>query len=166
MFAIDIDDLFWIENRQNDPNDLCAHAHARARIGEECFAYDATVSATALYLLKSLTENHMINTEIQLLPCCGFSVYARGSQLDTVDIIGCPNGIDWSVIHGEGTVKLVTQSGLETLLLLEDYRQKVYNFADRIEAFYRGCTPKILPKEKEDREGYIAFWNEWHRLRK
>ena len=26
-----------------------------------------------------------------------------------------------------------------------------------------GCAPKELPPNEYDRNGYIAFWNEWHR---
>lgn len=42
-----------------------AHAHAVARIGDETLEYEATVSATALYLLKSLREDHQAYEEEQ-----------------------------------------------------------------------------------------------------
>lgn len=69
-----------------------------------------------MYLLKSLSENHFIDESEQTLPCCGFTIYARDKQLNCVDIIGCCNGIDWSVIHTDGHVKLITSTGKEALI--------------------------------------------------
>ena len=34
-------------------------------------------------------------------------------DLGSVYIYGCPNGLDWSVIHENGRIKLVTESGKE-----------------------------------------------------
>ena len=165
MFQIDVDELEWIDGKADNPEDLCAHGHVVVRIGEEVFEYFATVSASALYLLKSISEDHILGEEEQMLPCCGFSIYARDEKLDTVDIIGCSNGIDWSVFHRENQVRIVTLSGKETILPLSEYRQIVYQFVDIVEAFYQRCSPKIRPQDKIDRDGYIAFWNEWHRRR-
>ena len=79
-------------------------------IGKCKFEYDATISATALYLLKTLTENHIINTDNQMLPCCGHLMIPK-ETLDNVTILGCPNGIDWSVIHDENSVILELEDG-------------------------------------------------------
>ena len=51
MFSIDVTDLHWLKDVP-EKEDLCLHGHAVAKIGEEVFEYDATVSSTALYLLK------------------------------------------------------------------------------------------------------------------
>ncbi|MEA1960400.1 MAG: hypothetical protein U9N81_03760 [Bacillota bacterium] len=107
MFDITIKKLYWINGIADDPEDLCLHGDVETAIGSECFQYSATVSSTALYLLKTLTEDHIIGEENQMLPCCGFNMYAN-KTLDTVDIVGCPNGIDWSVIHEGNEVKLIT----------------------------------------------------------
>ncbi len=163
-FKIDADNLTWIGGRVNDAEDLCLHGHAVATIGGKILEYDATVSATALYLLKSLTEDHIIYKGNQMLPCCGFSMYAK-NDLTEVDIMGCPNGIDWTVLHEGDKVRLITEEGEETVVDLEDYRHEVFRFADKIEAFYESATPKIMPKDRIDREGYDAFWNEWRRRR-
>ena len=88
IFKIDVEDLGWINGVDDDPNDLCLHGHAVVYIGERRLEYDATVSATALYLLKSLTEDHIINEDIQILPCCGF-FYIPDKSLDNVVISGC-----------------------------------------------------------------------------
>lgn len=165
MFKIEVFDLLWIKNSLDDPEDLCLHGYAVATIGTEKFEYHATVSSTALSLLKSLTEDHIIYNDNQMLPCCGFNMYANDT-LDSVDVLGCPNGIDWSVIHEGDEVKIITESGKETIVNIEDYKNEVFAFVDRIEHFYSKCTPKVLPNNKTDRDGYTAFWNEWHRRRK
>lgn len=165
-FEIRAENLRWIGGAEDDADDLCLHGHAMAKIGNEWFEYEATVSATALYLLKSLTEDHIIYQDNQMLPCCGHFIIPN-DDLSNVEIVGCPNGIDWSVIHDGKNVRLITDSGKETVVKLKEYRQEVYKFADMIEAYYMKCTPKNLPEDDYgfDKNCYTAFWNEWHRRR-
>ena len=164
-FSITATNLEWIKGKKDDSEDLCLHGHAIAKIGNEILEYDATVSATALYLLKSITEDHIIDKENQMLPCCGFAMYLKDDGSGDVFICGCPNGIDWSVIHENGNIKLITESGKETIISLEEYKKEVFKFADSIENFYNICTKKIMPADEQERNAYIAFWNEWHRRR-
>lgn len=140
------------------------HGHAIVCIGKCKFEYDATISATALYLLKTLTENHIIYTDNQMLPCCGFFMIPN-ETLDNVTISGCPNGIDWSVIHDGDSIILELEDGTREYVPIIDYRRVVFGFADKIEAFYKSCTPKKVPVDEFARNGYIAFWNEWYRRR-
>ena len=163
LFEIDAYDLCWIDKSDDNPDDLCLHANAVAKIGTEIFEYNATVSATALYLLKTLTENHIIKTDNQMLPCCGHFIIAN-EELDNVDISGCPNGIDWSVEHDAEMVKITTESGAVTLVDETIYKEQVIQFADKIKAFYEKCSPKKFHDEF-DKKGYIAFWNEWNKRR-
>lgn len=163
-FSIDAVNLCWINDAADDPHDLCLHGFATARIGERELSYDATVSATALYLLKSISEDHVIYEENQLLPCCGF-FYIPNADLTGVDIIGCPNGVDWSVIHDGDAVKLILEDGYTETVTLEEYKTEVFRFADKIEAFYDSCAPKVMPKDEYDRNAYLAFWNEWRQRR-
>ena len=163
-FSIDAENLYWIDGSADDPEDLCLHGLAMACIGGERLEYDCTVSATALYLLKTLTEDHIIHEDIQMLPCCGH-FYVPDNALENVYISGCGNGIDWTVKHNGRNVILISESGTETTVSLEEYRQEVYRFADKIERYYQSCSPKILPDDPFTRDGYTAFWNEWHRRR-
>lgn len=163
-FKIDAENFSWIQGTEDDPNDLCLHGHAVAYIGNRRLEYDATVSATALYLLKSLTENHIMYEDNQMLPCCGF-FYLPNETLDNVVISGCPNGIDWTIKHENDDVVLILSDGIEERVPIEEYREEVFRFADKIEDYYSQCEPKILPEDKFGRDGYLAFWNEWHRRR-
>ena len=163
MFSINVSNLHWRE-AANEAEDLCLHGDAVVRIGDECFTYGATVSATALYLLKSLKTDHKIGEDNQMLPCCG-SFMVPDEALSSVAIIGCPNGIDWSVLHENGEIVLVTESGKKTRISEEAYRETVFSFADKIETFYKESLPKTYPKDDFERNGYIAFWNEWRSIR-
>lgn len=164
IFKIDADDFEWIDGTKDDPEDLCLHGHVKVQIGDTFLEDHGTVSATALYLLKSLTEDKIITNNIQMIPCCGHFMIAS-DDLSGVQIIGCNSGTDWSVIHEADKVRIVLASGKEEIIDFLDYREEVFRFADRVEAFYNACTPKNIPEDEFDRNGYIAFWNEWHRRR-
>ena len=163
-FHIDATGLCWIDGSADNPDDLCLHGHAIATIGKEILEYDCTVSATALYLLKTLTENHIIHKDIQMLPCCGH-FYIPDEKLENVYISGCGRGIDWTVKHHNSDVILIPENGMAITVPLAEYRHEVYQFADKIENYYKLCSPKKIPEDKFSRDGYIAFWNEWHRRR-
>jgi hypothetical protein len=166
LFSIDISKLFWInDDDTDDPGDLCLHGNVVAKIGANIFECSTTVSAAGLYLLRSLTKNHIIHDGQPILPCCGHFM-AANNDLSSVDIVGCSNGIDWSVVHEGSKVKLITESGCEAFVCIDEYKREIYAFADKVEAFYKSCPPKNMPSDEFDRNGYIAFWNEWHKRRK
>ncbi len=163
VFKIDVDDFSWINGTADDPDDLCLHGHVTVQIGENVMGYSGTVSATALYLLKSLTEDKIMALyDIQMVPCCGHFMVPN-KDLSEVMISGCDNGLDWSIVHEDGNIKLILPSGTEEYISLDDYRAEVIRFADKVEAYYKSCQPKNLPQDEFSRNGYIAFWNEWHR---
>ena len=162
-FSIEVKKLHWMDDPINDPDDLCLHGDAVAYIGNRKLEYDeCTVSATALYLLKSLTEDHIINQDNQMLPCCGHTLIAN-DDLTEVVISGCPNGIDWSVIHAGDSVRLILEDGYEVSVPIAQYREEVCRFADLIKKYYLDSPAKILPQDEFDRNGYETFWKEWDR---
>lgn len=162
-FVIDVDRFSWICGPDNDPEDLCLHGHVTVQIGKTVMEYDGTVSATALYLLKTLTEDKIMSKgDLQMVPCCGHFLIAN-ADLSKVTISGCDNGLDWSVVHQGDGVRLILPSGEETWVSLRDYRQQALRFADKVKCYYDSCLPKKIPEDEFDRNGYIAFWNEWRR---
>ena len=86
-------------------------------------------------------------------------------SLSKVDISGCPNGVDWSVIHEKDNVIIITEAGKRSVIPIKEYRETVFAFADLIESFYKSSEIKKIPKDEFDRNGYVAFWNEWKALR-
>lgn len=161
VFSIDVCEFTWICGPEDDPEDLCLHGHVTVQIGKTTMEYDGTVSATALYLLKTLTEDKVMSEyDIQMVPCCGHFLIAN-KDLSQVTISGCDNGLDWAVVHENSGVRLILPSGESEWVPLHDYREEVIRFADKVAGYYRSCQPKKIPDDEFTRNGYIAFWNEW-----
>ena len=161
IFHIDAKNLHWLDGCET--TDLCLHADAIAVIGERTITYeDCTVSSTALYLLKSLTEDHIINKDNQMLPCCGFSIFPTDDG-ENVFISGCPNGEDWTIRHIDGAVELILEDGYTVTIPIADYHREVLAFVRKIEDFYNSAAPRQLPGESWERDAYLLFWEEWHR---
>ena len=59
VFRISASNFEWIGGTNDDPQDLCLHGFVRAQFGETVLEKAGTVSATALYLLKTLTEDNL-----------------------------------------------------------------------------------------------------------
>lgn len=165
IFRIQANEFSWITGPEDDPDDLCLHGHVTVQIGETVLEDYGTVSATALYLLKSIEQDKLMTPHsIQMIPCCGH-FYIPNEDLTEVEIIGCDTGTDWSILHEGDHVRLILPSGAEEVVDLQDYQREVFRFADQIEAFYQACKPKHLPANEFERRGYAAFWREWHRRR-
>lgn len=162
-FDLDLTNLSWWNGASDDPRDLCLHGTVTGRLGKRAISCTATVSAAALNLLRTLTEEHRTGEELQMLPCCGFSLFADETG-ENVTVIGCNQGVDWTVLHEDGMVRLVLEEESVTVPM-DEYRAVVFRFADTVKAFYDSCTPKILPGNEIDRRGYEAFWREFHRRR-
>jgi len=163
IFKIKADKFEWIGGVADDPQDRCLHGHVTVQFGDTILEDIGTVSATALYLLKTLTEDKvMAYHDIQMIPCCGHFLIAN-KELTEVQIIGCDTGTDWSTIHEGDFVRFILPSGQEEVVTLREYQYEVLDFAKSVKQFYDACTPKEIPKDEFDRNGYITFWNEWRR---
>lgn len=159
LFTIEARDLAWLEGIED--TDLCLHGLGIAVIGQRTVQYHCTVSATALYLLKSLTEDHILYEDNQMLPCCGHFMIPD-EKGENVCISGCPNGEDWTIRHIGGAVELILPDGYAVTVPMADYRREVLAFVQKIEDFYN-AHPRVLPEDQFQLEGYQAFWREWHR---
>lgn len=170
-FDIEILKLNWLDKLE-ESQDRCAHGKVYLRIGNEIICNEEkgewTLSSTALYLMRTLNENYEIGEYgSQLIPCCGHFLITDENDDEFVIIIGCPNGIDWTIRHLENDqIKHISESGNEGIIDKEDYRKVVLNFANQVELFYKESKPKEIPEDEFDRKGYTAFWNEWKKLKK
>ena len=163
IFKIVADDFRWLGGEECEAQDLCLHGHVTVQFGDTVLEDYGTVSATALYLLKTLSEDKiMAPYDIQMIPCCGHTLVANNDQTE-VTISGCDAGTDWTTMHEGNTLRLILPSGQEEVVSLRDYRYEVLDFAEQVKRVYDGCTPKKLPEDEFERNGYIAFWNEWQR---
>lgn len=166
-FEIAVDKIRWLAD-ESEEWDICAHGCVYVKIGDEVIAGGDTewcVSASALHLLRTLASNHTKANPVgeQLIPCCGHLLIADTDN-DDVCIGCCPSGIDWEVKHRDHYVKLTTVSGTEAIISYNIYKEAVYTFADKVEAFYRISLSKEFEDDFE-RRSYEKFWGEWDRRR-
>lgn len=163
-FEIKIKKLYWIEGRQDNKEDLCLHGDLEIRLNDQVIKYSPTVSATGLRLLRSLFNDHHGSEGKQLFPCCGNTMLVNG-DLDKVEIMGCDNGLNWSIIHKDGLVIIEADENLRTSCYYLQYKKVVLDFVNQVESFYKKSGEKILPVDGMDRNGYLAFWMEWEELK-
>jgi hypothetical protein len=164
--------LRWIRGVADDPRDLCAHGEVTFRIGDDVLldpnsGKDLTVSAAALYLLRTLSVPHTKDAPVgdHLFPCCGFSMFDFPEEKDVV-ICGCPNGEDFEVLHEVAAAGIVIRAGDGRQWKVEwpEWRAAVFGFADAASDFYATCSPK-QPWDEENRKGFDKFVSEWERRR-
>lgn len=154
-FKLDVADLAWIAGAKDDPQDYCLHGRATAIIGSRALTYDCTVSAAALYLLKTLTEDHILGEDNQLFPCCGHFLVANDG-LTNVTIIGCDSGVDWSVFHEEQHVRLSWRTALRNWSLWNTTAKRY--FASLIRS--RPITAPVL--QKHSLRMHLSGTDTWH----
>jgi hypothetical protein len=164
-------DLHWLDRTNDDPSDLCAHGSLEFRIGGDDLAEGAageewTVSAAALYLLRTLSIPHTKESPVgdHLFPCCGFAMYDVAGEED-VEVCGCPNGLDFQILHsadGSGVV-VRSEDGREWAVAREDWARAVFGFVDTVSTFY-AMSPERQPST-EDAPGFRKFQAEWARRR-
>lgn len=161
--------LRWINGVADDPADICAHGEVEFRIGDDVLVNSAgewTVSAAALYLLRTLSVPHTRAAPVgdHLFPCCGFCLYDLPGESD-VAILGCPNGIDFEILRqdsGDG-VTVRAPDGRAWPVGWQEWRAAVFEFADRVSDFYASCSPK--QPAADDAAGFAKFTAEWERRR-
>lgn len=167
MIRLAIQDFQWARGPEDDPEDQCAHGRVQFRVNDTEFVKPEggiwTVSASALYLLRTLSENHTTEKSVAegnfLFPCCGFNVWPIGNQFKVM-CLGCNNGIDLEIIHKEETVSIISSVGFEIVNKLE-WINAVLNFSDSVRKYYQSSLPKVDIEDVFDYLGWVAFWQEW-----
>jgi hypothetical protein len=126
---------------------------------------DWTVSAAAVYLLRTLSRSHTKQQPIaeHLFPCCGNGMFE--AEGEDVLIIGCNSGIDIEVVQAGDEVLLTTDDEARYALPFSDWRVAVCHFADAVQAFYSASAPK-KPEDDTERTGFVRLTKEWARRRR
>jgi hypothetical protein len=161
----------WIDDAADNPADLCAHSGVDFRIDEEVLVAtgdgDWTVSASALYLLRTLWPSQFKDGAGRLgqnlFPCCGHSMYGVEGEDDVV-IFGCPNGIDFTVARDGDNILITGANGRTYQVSFLEWRGVVCAFSDEVESFYTASSPKH-PFGDVDKRGFEKFIAEWSRRR-
>jgi len=167
MIDLQVQGFQWIKGPKDDPSDQCAHGRVSFAINKTRFVKPEdgvwTISASALYLLRTITEDHTPNNSVTegnlLFPCCGFSVWLIGKRFKVM-CMGCPNGIDVEILHQKNSVIISSIAGSETINQRE-WATAVLDFADSVRNFYRISSPKVIIDDDFDRQGWSGFWQEW-----
>ena len=171
MITLRPTNLRWVQGVADDPKDLCAHGDVEFAIASDVVldavtGKDLTVSAAALYLLRTLSVPHTRDRPVgdHLFPCCGFTMWEVADSPEVI-ICECPNGVDFEVTHQpDGTGVMVRAlNGREWPVSWSEWRTAVFAFADTVSEFYAACSPKEPPPE--DEPGLRAFAAEWKRRR-
>lgn len=159
----------WITGTEDDGTDQCAHGDVVFTIDAIPFvggtdAEGVTVSAAALFLLRTLTHDHTAAHPVaeysQLFPCCGFTVYPNDGRFP-VQVLGCNVGIDVDVTHSARTVHLRGPDGTEATVTETEWKDAVVGFVDAVQAFYDAAPPRQPIDDDFEDEGWRAFWKEW-----
>jgi hypothetical protein len=161
--------LHWIDGSVDDAKDLCAHSGVEFRIGDAVLVKpsdgDWTVSAAALYLLRTLSQPHTNQQPITeyLFPCCGNGIFEVEGH-DDVQIVGCNSGIDFEVVRSGDDVVLTAADGAQHRVAFSDWKKAVFAFSDSVRAFYEASSPKE-PEDEWEHRSFHKFLAEWSRRR-
>ncbi len=159
--------MAWIKGQKDDPKDLCAHGKVQFEIdGESLVSVDDgewTVSATALYLLRTIEADHTKVSPLfeRVFPCCGFSMYDIEGE-ENVVICGCPAGIDFQITHTGNNVEIKPE-GKEPIVISSDaWIRAVIGFSEAVSVFYSSSSSKT-PDDEDDIKGFNKFMSEWRK---
>lgn len=163
-------ELTWINDKVDDPFDLCAHGKVQFEIdGVNLVRVEDgewTVSAAALFLLRTLRKDHTKAAPLfeNVIPHCGSGMYV-GDDKEDVKIIECPIGINFQVIHVRDKVQILMDDKKPLLISTNDWRAAVLGFSQVVREFYAASTPKTLVDDS-DKAGFDKFMTEWENRHK
>ena len=167
MVELELVNPHWLEDAAYDQ---CAHGGVHFAANGTSFVSPEetwTVSAAALFLLRTIRNDHVGNQTVCdgnfLFPCCGFTlIHVPESRYPTF-IFGCPRGIDVSVRHNRGLVALA-RDDLSAVVQRKDWTRAVLEFAKAVKNFYAQSPPRDPITDPEDEAGWQSFWREWDEL--
>ena len=168
MITLLAHNLQWIKGVEDDPQDQCAHGRVEFRVNNTVFVKPEdgswTVSAAGLYLLRTLSLDHNEQDSVTegnlLFPCCGHAVWPTEGKFNVV-CIGCNQGINVDITHDGKSVSFASPNGTESTSI-EEWQIAVLEFVRQVRDFYDRSSPKVDYHDDLDRQGWTAFWQEWH----
>lgn len=166
MVTLTLLDAHWLDAPE-PLDDQCAHGTVDLSVCDQQLVSpedgEITVSAAALNLLRTLDNDHTPELPVseggQLFPCCGFNVWLAGERFPVL-VMGCPTGVDIQVLHSSAGVT-IRGKATEVTVPEHDWRSAVVSFARSVLAFYEHEPPRNPIEDRNDREGWHAFWQEY-----
>ena len=89
MFTLEILDKYWLPGMPEE-EDLCLHGEVRVRIGDDVLQDHVCLSASAINLLRTLTEDRGLNPHAQALAGTGHSMFTYSYDPPLAAIDGAP----------------------------------------------------------------------------
>ncbi len=166
MVSITPHNLHWL-SVEAPQTDLCVHGGVVLSRGNHILvdqrSENWTLSAAALMLLRTLTEDHTADHRVgeHLFPCCAHAMYEQAGSEDVL-IVGCSNGLDWEVAHRDGQVELGLEDQPAITVPASEWSTAVLAFSDAVSAFYAVSAPKE-PSDPDGAKGFRVFCAEWKR---
>ena len=166
-FILEIVEQTWLGN-EPPQFDLCSHGRLWLEVdgqiildGREIYG----ISESVLALLRTLDYDHTSQqplVEKLIFHGCGL-----------VLMMGCPIGVNWSVVHQDEKVILSNFKrwdspdeqhpqefpGLEVVLSFKDYQQQVLAMAAKVRDFFKSETKQFF--DTQDQVAYERFWSEF-----
>ena len=172
MVRISLLEPQWINGELPDPHDYCAHGCIDMQIDDVTLVSkndgEWTVSAAALYLLRTIASNHSLGESVAeynyLIPHCGHAVWPNDEGKYRVTIMGCNAGIDMEIKHVGDSVQ-ITKGNKKTNVPLKQWAAAILGFVEQVEEFYRISGIKAPINDDHDRQGWSYFWDEWTSLK-
>lgn len=158
-------DMFFRGNTEKEKTyDCCIHGKVIFKINENLLSDETEwcISASAYRFLHTLFENHFIGSEDFLIPHCGHTMIPSEDK-NSVNIIGCNTGIDFSIIHEQENITIVTADNTEYQVPFADYKNAIISFVKQVMDFYQSSPPREF-EDDFDKYGYTAFAAEWYSL--
>ena len=162
-FELEITSQGWLDVPNAERDDLCSHGDIRLVIGGPVVAAgdgsgDYTISTSALALLRTLESDHSARAPVvptALVMHCGM-----------LDMVSCPEGIDWSVSHRDGRVLLADVVKNETErfpgstadLSEDEYRRAIVAFAEAAKEPFAAVEKSL---DESTRAEFETFWREY-----
>lgn len=162
LYARDM--FFRGDNEKERAYDTCIHGNIVFKIGDHllCDHTEWCVSASAYRFLHTLFENHFMGSGEHLIPCCGHFMVPSEDKM-SVTISGCDHGVDFTVIHEDENIVIITEDDAEYRIPFEIYKKAVLSLAEQVMGFYQSNPPREFEDEFE-KDGYGAFVTEWYSL--
>lgn len=156
---------FLGESEKEQKQDLCVHGNVCFKINDTVISDgnddEWCISASALRFLRSLFNDHISGKEEHIIPCCGhFMVPSEDGK--SVEIIGCPNGIDFDVIR-KGDDIVIPWNKAEMTITYPEYKNAVLAYAEQIIDFY-DQNPERSFNDEYDKNMFMAFMTEFKGL--
>ncbi len=137
-FKIDLLSIEKLEEIKDGSHGFCIYGDILVTIGEEEFSYSCITNTRVTNLLQTLDEDYVSVQGEKMHPrfCTALSPKKKTDPSKPEE---CAKGMDWTVIHENGMVKLITLRGRVVVIYYLQYKKEIIAFVNKIEGYYKGA---------------------------